>query len=243
MVAALLSGFQASLKLQYPNCVLGCFLPGLPVLSPAALWFSELPVGVRVTHEPCFCCSLSENQSLMRMPPWENIWLVGAICLSMSLHFLILYVEPLPVSARALPPTPELTDRAKPCVGAWGQGWRGSLVTPGFSFRLSSRSHLWTWRSGWWYWKSPSLSFCWMKHLNMWPVTTWNLVKMIVCGLPPNPVLCQHAPKEFPGRLCSLLCPWLSGFTAQTLTLVICSGLDWHGDEFYIQRKKKKKKV
>lgn len=42
--------------------------------------------------------SLSENQSLLRMPPWENVWLLGAICLSMSLHFLILYVEPLPVS-------------------------------------------------------------------------------------------------------------------------------------------------
>lgn len=41
---------------------------------------------------------MSENQSLLRMPPWENIWLLGAICLSMSLHFLILYVEPLPVS-------------------------------------------------------------------------------------------------------------------------------------------------
>lgn len=103
--------------------------------------------------------------------------------------------------------------------------------------QLSSRSHLWTWRNGWWYWKSHYLSFCWMKHLNMWPVTTWNLVK-IVCGLPPKSVLCQHAPKEFPGRLCSLLCPWLSGFTAQTLTLVICFGLDWHDDKFYIQRKK-----
>lgn len=45
-------------------------------------------------------CSLSENQSLLRMPPWENVWLLGAICLSMSLHFLILYVEPLPVSVR-----------------------------------------------------------------------------------------------------------------------------------------------
>lgn len=42
--------------------------------------------------------SVSENQSLLRMPPWENVWLLGAICLSMSLHFLILYVEPLPVS-------------------------------------------------------------------------------------------------------------------------------------------------
>lgn len=32
------------------------------------------------------------------MPPWVNIWLLGSICLSMSLHFLILYVDPLPVS-------------------------------------------------------------------------------------------------------------------------------------------------
>lgn len=45
---------------------------------------------------PCF--SLSENQSLLKMPPWSNPWLVGAICLSMALHFLILYVDPLPVS-------------------------------------------------------------------------------------------------------------------------------------------------
>lgn len=47
-------------------------------------------------------CSLSENQSLLRMPPWENVWLLGSICLSMSLHFLILYVEPLPVSPLVL---------------------------------------------------------------------------------------------------------------------------------------------
>nr|XP_014353402.1 PREDICTED: sarcoplasmic/endoplasmic reticulum calcium ATPase 2-like [Latimeria chalumnae] len=49
----------------------------------------------------CVCffslCSLSENQSLLKMPPWENLWLLGAICLSMFLHFLILYVEPLPM--------------------------------------------------------------------------------------------------------------------------------------------------
>lgn len=42
--------------------------------------------------------SLSENQSLLKMPPSSNPWLVGAICLSMALHFLILYVDPLPVS-------------------------------------------------------------------------------------------------------------------------------------------------
>ncbi|XP_067915936.1 sarcoplasmic/endoplasmic reticulum calcium ATPase 2-like [Heterodontus francisci] len=41
--------------------------------------------------------SLSENQSLLKMPPWVNIWLLGAICLSMALHFLILYVDPLPL--------------------------------------------------------------------------------------------------------------------------------------------------
>jgi len=36
--------------------------------------------------------SLSENQSLLAMPPWTNIWLILAICLSMTLHFMILYV-------------------------------------------------------------------------------------------------------------------------------------------------------
>nr|XP_006640894.1 PREDICTED: sarcoplasmic/endoplasmic reticulum calcium ATPase 3 [Lepisosteus oculatus] len=47
--------------------------------------------------------SLSENQSLLRMPPWVNIWLLGAIVLSMSLHFLILYVEPLPLIFQVTP--------------------------------------------------------------------------------------------------------------------------------------------
>uniref|UniRef100_A0A915KT66 Cation-transporting P-type ATPase C-terminal domain-containing protein n=1 Tax=Romanomermis culicivorax TaxID=13658 RepID=A0A915KT66_ROMCU len=37
--------------------------------------------------------SLSENQSLLVMPPWSNMWLVAAIGLSMSLHFVILYVD------------------------------------------------------------------------------------------------------------------------------------------------------
>ncbi|XP_074643424.1 calcium-transporting ATPase sarcoplasmic/endoplasmic reticulum type-like isoform X2 [Tubulanus polymorphus] len=37
--------------------------------------------------------SLSENQSLVLMPPWCNIWLMLAIGLSMSLHFLILEVD------------------------------------------------------------------------------------------------------------------------------------------------------
>lgn len=46
-------------------------------------------------------CSLSENQSLVRMPPWSNLWLVSAMSLSMSLHFMIIYVDPLPVSPTA----------------------------------------------------------------------------------------------------------------------------------------------
>lgn len=37
--------------------------------------------------------SLSENQSLLKMPPWTNCWLMAAITLSMTLHFIILYVD------------------------------------------------------------------------------------------------------------------------------------------------------
>merc|ERR1719369_1431311 len=37
--------------------------------------------------------SVSENQSILRMPPWQNMYLIGAIALSMSLHFMILHVE------------------------------------------------------------------------------------------------------------------------------------------------------
>merc|ERR1712168_1603488 len=37
--------------------------------------------------------SVSENQSLVKMPPWDNIWLLLAMALSFSLHFLILYVD------------------------------------------------------------------------------------------------------------------------------------------------------
>ncbi|EAU88040.2 calcium-transporting ATPase [Coprinopsis cinerea okayama7 len=36
--------------------------------------------------------SLSENESLLRLPVWKNMYLVGAIILSMALHFMILYV-------------------------------------------------------------------------------------------------------------------------------------------------------
>lgn len=36
--------------------------------------------------------ALSEDVSLTRMPPWVNPWLLAAMALSFSLHFLILYV-------------------------------------------------------------------------------------------------------------------------------------------------------
>ncbi|KAG8230251.1 hypothetical protein J437_LFUL009789 [Ladona fulva] len=37
--------------------------------------------------------SLSENQSLIAMPPWCNMWLVASMALSFTLHFVILHVE------------------------------------------------------------------------------------------------------------------------------------------------------
>merc|ERR1712025_1058008 len=40
--------------------------------------------------------SVSENQSMFRMPPWQNMLLIAAICLSMGLHCMILYVDPFP---------------------------------------------------------------------------------------------------------------------------------------------------
>uniref|UniRef100_A0A8C9VWE6 Calcium-transporting ATPase n=1 Tax=Scleropages formosus TaxID=113540 RepID=A0A8C9VWE6_SCLFO len=57
-----------------------------------------MALSVLVTIEMCNALnSLSENQSLVRMPPWSNGWLMGAMTLSMSLHFIIIYVDPLPM--------------------------------------------------------------------------------------------------------------------------------------------------
>ncbi|CAL9121634.1 unnamed protein product [Musa textilis] len=39
--------------------------------------------------------NLSENQSLLVIPPWSNPWLLASIALTMLLHVVILYVEPL----------------------------------------------------------------------------------------------------------------------------------------------------
>lgn len=53
-----------------------------------------MALSVLVVIEICNALnSISENQSLIVMPPWCNKWLLGAIALSMSLHFLILEVD------------------------------------------------------------------------------------------------------------------------------------------------------
>lgn len=44
--------------------------------------------------------SLSENESLLTLPVWKNVWLCLAIALSMALHFMILYVPFFNVSER-----------------------------------------------------------------------------------------------------------------------------------------------
>lgn len=65
---------------------------------------TTMALSVLVTIEMCNALnSLSENQSLLRMPPWLNIWLLGAIIMSMALHFLILYVQPMPLIFQVTP--------------------------------------------------------------------------------------------------------------------------------------------
>uniref|UniRef100_A0A7N4PX60 Calcium-transporting ATPase n=1 Tax=Sarcophilus harrisii TaxID=9305 RepID=A0A7N4PX60_SARHA len=59
---------------------------------------TTMALSVLVTVEMCNALnSVSENQSLLRMPPWLNPWLLGAIAMSMALHFLVLYVKPMPL--------------------------------------------------------------------------------------------------------------------------------------------------
>ncbi|ROT76360.1 sarco/endoplasmic reticulum Ca2+-ATPase [Penaeus vannamei] len=48
---------------------------------------------------------LSENQSLIVMPPWVNIWLLAAMALSMTLHFIILYIDILSTVFQVMPLT------------------------------------------------------------------------------------------------------------------------------------------
>ena len=140
-----------------------------------------------------FLRSISENQSLTVMPPWANKWLLGAIVLSMSLHFLILEVDFLAVS---------ITRPATLCPAIW-RGFISQLKdklslhsnlikvelarlvdarvreTPHYflfrdlrlywrvysaCFRRCSRSHLSTWRNGWQFSRFLSPSFYSMRR-------------------------------------------------------------------------------
>ncbi|XP_065213218.1 calcium-transporting ATPase sarcoplasmic/endoplasmic reticulum type isoform X1 [Planococcus citri] len=51
--------------------------------------------------------SLSENQSLIVMPPWSNMWLIASMGLSFGLHFVILHIEFLSTVFQVTPLTIE----------------------------------------------------------------------------------------------------------------------------------------
>jgi Ca2+ transporting ATPase len=57
-----------------------------------SLLLLSLPSDAYPSHSIQALNSLAENESLLTLPPWRNMYLVGAICLSMALHFMILYV-------------------------------------------------------------------------------------------------------------------------------------------------------
>merc|ERR1712203_517737 len=65
-----------------------------------------MALSILVTIEMCNAINaLSENQSLVAMPPWINPLLLGAMSLSFALHFMILYVDFLAVVFQITPLT------------------------------------------------------------------------------------------------------------------------------------------
>merc|ERR1712004_475416 len=70
---------------MFPNIDCGIFT------NPKPMTFA---LSILVTIEMCNAINaLSENQSLVVMPPWINPFLLGAMALSFGLHFVILHVE------------------------------------------------------------------------------------------------------------------------------------------------------
>ena len=77
---------------RYLSLSLSLSLFPSPHLSPLSLSPLSLP-----SLSPSVY-SLSENQSLLVMGPFTNIWLLAAIALSMAQHIFILYTPLLAVS-------------------------------------------------------------------------------------------------------------------------------------------------
>lgn len=88
---------------SWENFTVGPFMAGSKVLSfdsdPCEYFHSgkvkarTLSLSVLVAIEMFNSLNaLSEDTSLLRMPPWVNPWLLGAMTVSFGLHFLILYV-------------------------------------------------------------------------------------------------------------------------------------------------------
>lgn len=105
-----------------------------------------------------FIRSLSENQSLLAMPPWTNMWLVGSMCLSFALHFVILYVEVLAVSF-VISVTREF------------------LLKP-FIRRAFSKWPHWASMNGSSWWSSQFQSSCWTRCWNSLP-EEFQMVRVI----------------------------------------------------------------
>ena len=91
-------------------------MPSVPeVASNPCAYFTEgkvvastLSLSVLVTIEMLNALNaLSEDGSLLQMPPWANPWLLVAMAVSFGLHFLILYVTPPPAARRGTTCTPD----------------------------------------------------------------------------------------------------------------------------------------
>lgn len=109
------------------------------------------------------------------MPPWSNFWLLSAMTLSMSLHFMIIYVDPLPVSQPTAPPG-GLTEELRVAFVSF---WLFAFPSP----RWSSSSPIWTLNSGWWCWSFPSPSSSLMRCWSSSPATTLSVSPLVCFGL------------------------------------------------------------